>query len=267
VTCAVTLVLLARELLQKSSMSPNTTPLLVASLLATAVGCGGPTQGARPHDMSVASHETTAAHEQGAAASHESQYNPEAAERRERCRGGGTGAQRTGLDACWTSVTNPTTEHLREADEHKKAAAEHRAAAQALRDAESRACGGVPNADRDESPFDHKEDIENVEPLYVGSSSGKSSTKRLEGAIVTFRALPGMTAQWLQRVVDCHLARNSALGHQVPEMAYCPLVPKGVSATVTGTQTGFAVAIRSDDPDTAQEVLRRARALAPSHAK
>lgn len=217
--------------------------------------------------MSAASHETTAAQEQSSAAAHESQYEAKARQTRDRCRGGGAGAVQAGLDACWTSVTNPTTQHLHQAEEHKKAAADHRAAAQALRDAESRACVGVSEADRDESPFDHKEDIESAEPLYVGSSSGKLSTKRLEGATVSFRAVPGMTAQWLQRVIDCHLARNSALGHDVPEMAYCPLVPKGVSATVTGTQTGFAVAVRGDTQETAQEVLRRAQALGPSRAK
>lgn len=232
--------------------------------VASAVACGGSTHGAHPHDMSAASHEMTAAHEQSAAGGHESQYDPNARETRERCRGG---TARAGIDACWTSVTNPTTEHLRQAEEHQKAAADHRAAAQVLRDAETRACVGVPAADRDESPFDHREDIEGVEPLYSGSSGGKTSTKHLEGATVTFRAVPGMTAQWLQRVVDCHLARNSALGHNVPEMGYCPLVPKGASATVTGTQTGFAVAIRGDSQEAIQEIWRRAQALAPARAK
>jgi hypothetical protein len=81
------------------------------------------------------------------------------------------------------------------------------------------------------------------------------------GAIITFRAVKGMTAQWLQRVVDCHLARNAALGHELPEMAYCPLVPKDVSAHVSATDTGFAVAVRSDDATTAAEILGRARSL------
>ena len=95
----------------------------------------------------------------------------------------------------------------------------------------------------------------------MGTTSGKSQPVRTEGAIVTFRAVPGMTAQWLQRVVDCHLARNAALGHDVPEMGYCPLVPKGVTAKASGTEAGFAVVIRADDSQTAQEVLKRARAL------
>jgi hypothetical protein len=46
-----------------------------------------------------------------------------------------------------------------------------------------------------------------------------------------------------------------------PEMKDCPLGPRGVSARVTGTESGFAVSIRGEDVATAQEVLRRARAL------
>ena len=159
-------------------------------------------------------------------------------------------------------MTNPTSEHLDEAKKHQRMAADHRAGSQALRDAEGRACVGISDDDRDTSPFDHRQDIASVEALTVGTTSGKSQSARTEGAIVTFRAVPGMTAQWLQRVVDCHLARNTALGHEVPEMAYCPLVPKGVSARVAGTDSGFSVAIRADDSQTAQEILNRARALA-----
>ena len=82
-----------------------------------------------------------------------------------------------------------------------------------------------------------------------------------EDAVVVFRAVPGMTAEWLQRLVDCHVARNAALGHDVPEMSSCPLVPKGAHATVTATSGGFAVAIRGDDEATSREILRRAEAL------
>lgn len=47
----------------------------------------------------------------------------------------------------------------------------------------------------------------------------------------------------------------------MPEMPYCPLVPKDVSASVTATDTGFELAIRSDDPEVAREILKRAEAL------
>jgi hypothetical protein len=153
-------------------------------------------------------------------------------------------------------VTNPTQQHLDDARQHRKAAADHRAASQALRDAESKACAGIPDEDRDMSPFEHRDDIASVTSL--GASGGKG---RVEGAVITFHAMPGMSAQWLQRVVDCHLARNAAMGHEAPEMPYCPLVPKDVTAKVSGTSDGFAVQVRSDNPAAAQEIWKRAQTL------
>ncbi len=70
-----------------------------------------------------------------------------------------------------------------------------------------------------------------------------------------------MTTEWVQRVVDCHVARNASLGHIVPEMPNCPLVVKGAQARVTSTGNGFAVEIRSSDPAGAQEILARAQRL------
>jgi hypothetical protein len=75
------------------------------------------------------------------------------------------------------------------------------------------------------------------------------------------RGKHGVRARRAQRIVDCHIARNNSLGNNMPEMAYCPLVPKGVSAKVSSTGNGFAVTIQSNDPASAQEVLRRAQAL------
>ena len=80
---------------------------------------------------------------------------------------------------------------------------------------------------------------------------------------MTFRAVQGMTAEWLQRLVDCHLARNASLGHVVPEMPNCPLVPNGAEAHVSSTGNGFAVIIQSSDPATAREILARANRLVP----
>jgi hypothetical protein len=138
-------------------------------------------------------------------------------------------------------------------------AADHRAASQALRDAEASACAGIAEQDRDVSPFAHREDIVRVDPLNTPASPRSAS--QLEGATITFRARPELTAQWLQRVVDCHIARNATLGHDIPEMAYCPLMLKQVKASVTGTATGFAVAVTSSDANTAREVLKRSQAL------
>lgn len=235
-------------------MSTSSNLAFVAgAYVALAVGCAPRTPGANPHDMSAAQHEKMASEEHAEAEAHSARYD------RNPCGAGGSGA-----DVCWTQTVSPTKEQLEQAEEHKRRAAEHRAASQALRDAEARACAGIRDEDRNTSPFEHREDIESVEKLYAPPSGGKNSTQRFEGATLTFRAVPGLTAQWLQRVIDCHLARNAALGHDVPEMAYCPLVPKGVTASVTPTRTGFAVAIRGSDNESANEIWRRAQALAPT---
>jgi hypothetical protein len=229
------------------------TRLVLPVALASALGACGGTPGAQPHDMSVAQHEAMARNAEQGAALHQSQYNPDASVSETRCNPRST--------TCWTSTSNPTAAHLDEAARLRKEAADHRAASQALRDAEARACAGLSDDDRDISPFAHREDVASVEPLYANVTSGRGQYARMLGAVVTFRAVPGMSAQWLQRVVDCHLARNAALGHESPEMPYCPLVPKGVTATVAPTSTGFAVAVQSDDVNTANDVLRRARML------
>lgn len=230
----------------------------LVGLVASTAACAS-TPGAQPHDMSTAGHEAMASREDKSAAAHAAQYDPSATGEK----GGRCGAEPwisdIGGGVCWTSVNNPTAEHLNEAERHRKMAADHRAGSKALQDAEASACVGLSEQDRDMSPFAHREDIAKVEPL--STSGSPKSPSRTVGAIVTFRATPGMTAQWLQRLVDCHLARSSAMGHDVPEMAYCPLMPKNTTARVTAAGAGFDVEIRSNDSDSVKEILKRAQAL------
>jgi hypothetical protein len=164
---------------------------------------------------------------------------------------------------CWKSEENPTAEHERDATHHRELAAKHRAAMQSLKTAEAQSCSGVPEDDRVLSPFGHGEEIRSVTPLREDVTLGRTKSTRTAGAEITFVAVPGLTAEWLQRVVDCHIARNSALGHETAstEMPYCPLTLRGVTATVRSTGDGFAVAVRADDEATSQEILRRAESL------
>lgn len=233
----------------------------IAMLGAPLFACA--TAGTNPHEMSAAQHEAAAGQEERAAAGHQAEYTESGDVLRERCIPGGGAFVRTGPwpGACWTSLTNTTDFHRRAAEAHRRAADEHHAASAALLDAEAKACAGLSPNDRDISPFEHREDIAGVEPLRDVGVSGFQPLDRPTGAIVTFRAVPGMSTEWLQRVVDCHLARNAASGHEVPEMPDCPLVPVAVTAKVTSTGNGFAVAIRSENPAAAKEVLDRAQRL------
>jgi hypothetical protein len=123
--------------------------------------------------------------------------------------------------------------------------------------------------DRDTSPFQHSGDVAHVEPIVeseLGGDAGRtgeSVSTYVTGAIVTFRPVPGLTAPRLQRMLDCHLARNAALGHVVPEMPDCPLVPRGARARVRVAGATLAVEIRGGDLASAREIVTRAERLVP----
>jgi hypothetical protein len=236
-------------------MSRALATVFVSTLLAA---CGA--SGTRPHDMSVVHHEEAAGAEDTVAAAHAAEYDASASGPL-RC--GATGASVALGSPCWTSDVNPTEAHRAEAARHRAAAAAHRAAAEALRAAEAAECAGLSEAERDQSPFSHREDIASVAALTEEVVMGRTRTTRVVGARIVLRAVPGLTAEWIQRVLECHLARNASLGHDVPEMAYCPLVPAGVTVAVRSAGDGFAIDIRAARDEAITEVVRRARAVAP----
>jgi hypothetical protein len=228
------------------------------ALLPLLVACSG-TPGTKPHDMSSASHEQAAREHKSAIANVEDACQQK---RRNQLTTGpgvptsaGSEPADTPYTPCWQAADR------RVVDAHANAAAKHRTASAELRDAEARACAGISSEDRDMSPFERVADIANVEPLVEQVGTPKLPRTETVGAIVTFRAVPGLTAEWLQRIVDCHLARNAALGHVVPEMPNCPLVPRGVHARVRSVGNGFAVEIRGDDAASVREIRARAERL------
>ena len=212
--------------------------------------------------MSASEHEAAAKAHDREAAAHAAEYHPNASSSKTSCGGGSATKYIEG--PCWTSSENPTAAHLKDADDHQKMAADHRAASKSLRDAEDKACVGLAASDRDESPFSHRDDIVSANKLEATVSSGKSTTSKLVGATVVVRAVPGLTKEYLQRAIDCHLARNAAMGFGMTEMAFCPLSVRGVRATVVSSGAGFGVELRTDDAAAATEVLKRATMLVPA---
>jgi hypothetical protein len=223
--------------------------LLLSILVTSMSACAPP--GTRPHDMSAAAHDEAAGAEDADALAEQSAAM--------------THCDRSQTDdathaPCWTAREGDETAMA----EHHRLAAAHRSAAEALRDAEARACVGLSDEERDSSPFDHRADIVRVTELRDDVPVRYEVTHPLVGATITVRAVPGLTAEWLERVMACHLARNAALGHDVPEMPSCPLVPRGVSARARSVGDGFAVDVRADTPEGAADVLARARSLVAS---
>lgn len=167
----------------------------------------------------------------------------------------------------WTSNRQPTASHARMHEEHQKHAADKRKELSQLQAAEARLCVGLSPEDRDMSPFEHVDDIAGVKVLKEKKVDGKRTSDSTTGVIVTFRAVPGLTAEWLKRVIDCHIARNEAVGNAEPLMPNCPLMPKGVTASVASAGSGFEVTVRSSDPEAAKEIVARGNRLAASLKK
>jgi hypothetical protein len=101
------------------------------------------------------------------------------------------------------------------------------------------------------APFS-AESITSVTPYKVTRTNLRQSSTRLEGAVVTVAAQPGLTREWLQRQVS-DPAASSQSG--------CPMEVNGASARVTSTGDGFAITVSSTSRDGAKEILRRAQTL------
>jgi hypothetical protein len=207
-------------------------------------------------EAAAAQHDQVAARDDHAAAHQVEKYDPAARQTKMRCTGRAPGGEAE-VEVCWTSEVNPTADHLKKAQRLHALAEEQRAASEKLRKAEVTACTGVSEIDKTMSPFSHPEDVSSVSPLKTAGAS-----PRPEGALITFRAIDGMTSQRLEKLVNCQLARNACLENGASEMAYCPLVLKNVKASVSPGGDGlFVITVRSDDPAIAQEILKRSEAL------
>lgn len=114
--------------------------------------------------------------------------------------------------------------------------------------------------------------VQRVQPFYStieGAKSGHQS--ELRGAVVTVSALPGITAEWLDRALECHSAKE-VLGHE-PTPSDDPFwLPRStVNIDVSSDRDGFNVAISAYSANDARQILDRANAFskakAPSAAK
>jgi hypothetical protein len=128
-----------------------------------------------------------------------------------------------------------------------------------LRDAELGACAEVPEADRDGGPFARRDRI-----VYVEEVRDRVYPKQMAqtfGIAVYIRATPGVTEQWLGRVITCHQAHAAATGVRD---AADPLVGSDARIKIDATPTGFRVAITTPNLDAARALLEQGHALFPA---
>lgn len=197
---------------------------IIAAASSAVAACATASDGTRADDMSAEGHEAAAVH--------------------------------------WVSAANPSSQDQAKYQKARALAARHRSAAQALVEAEARACGGVALDDRDISPFARSRDIESVSEVLQGSPQQDNSiSPARRGASIKFRPVPGLTRERLQRIIDCHVARNASLGS--PGEIPCPLALKGVTAVVRQDRGSLVVEVTSPDSAVATEILTRSRRLGP----
>jgi hypothetical protein len=143
-------------------------------------------------------------------------------------------------------------------------ASDGRAASLSLSKAEV-ACRDVPEAERDASLLTNPATIRSVAGRNDGSFTTQSHSRRA-GARLVLSASPGLTAEGLQHIADCHIARVAALGAPT-RPTHSPLDVKGASVVVRPKGNAFVVDITSTDQRAARTILSRARALLPGHSQ
>jgi hypothetical protein len=158
-----------------------------------------------------------------------------------------------------TNVSAVEHERAAAAAKTRNEAERHQAAARELRATEQQLCAGIPLEERDLGPFAHHDQLERVEPL-LDRAFAKAPPNVPSGATVHLRATPGVTVEWLQRVIDCHLAHHAVVGATPASHASPMFAPEPPEISVRSTGGGFIIIIRSSSLY-ADEVLRRARAL------
>ena len=169
-----------------------------------------------------------------------------------------SGGQRLGVVApCWSGELGAIERYRAHAAALRADARAHRARATAMVTAARRWCAGLPEAELDHSPFDHREDLAAVSAELDGD--------RVVGARVRFGRVPNLTADWLRQTLACHQAIAAAGGYEPQHLATCPVVVPGVTTEVEEDPAGLVVVIRAADPAAALVVYARAEALLDAH--
>ena len=122
---------------------------------------------------------------------------------------------------------------------------------------EANACNMVPEAVRVDGPLAPSR----VESVAVVRDHGVFPKGALVpvGVSVQVRAEPGLTQEWLGRMVACHVAHVVASGQDVGQS---PLAVSGADISVRSNGTGFSVVVTSKNSDIAHDIVGRGQGLA-----
>lgn len=132
------------------------------------------------------------------------------------------------------------------------------------------ACARIPEAALESSPLEAPYAIERVAAVYRYLWTGRGAHRvpvarsaTMTGVLVTVHTPSWTTREELEVRLQCHVAWMRSREDGSPTKRSCPLAVPGASAGVhMGFGQRFIIAIRSDKESAAEEVWRRASALA-----
>jgi hypothetical protein len=139
-------------------------------------------------------------------------------------------------------------------------AAAHIEAANRLRYDEQVACEGVSDGERASGPFARPGGVTDVEVVRDRGVFPKAPPVPV-GVAVYLRAEPGLTQQWLGRVIECHRAHIALAGHSGQRS---PLAVPDAVVAVSTTFEGFRVTVTSKNQDVAHVIVDKGQELAAS---
>jgi hypothetical protein len=125
------------------------------------------------------------------------------------------------------------------------------------------ACHEVPEAESHLAVLLSADDVLRVDAIGPRTHVDDPNVPPGEGARIVVAAQPFVTSAWLQKVVDCHVARRAALG-QAAGASRSPLDVAGAKIIVSAEPGTLAINIASTDRQAAREVLSRSLALVPA---
>lgn len=233
------------------------------ALVVAAAGCGGSPPSLAPHPKGYAGHMETAdihsdraeQHRQAARAPDSARIeNYQCGDRFDMSDQLTSGGQRiVPMVPCWDPVEEHAQRERAAARREDLLAKKERRTAAAMIETKLAACRGISDAEIGHSPFAHHREIAAVLPHHEGGA--------IRGAIIVFKPVPGLTAEWLEQAIACHRAEFERLGEPPTYLSDDPTLVRGATATVSLHRGHLEVVIVTRDDVAAHVALGRAQDL------
>ena len=116
------------------------------------------------------------------------------------------------------------------------------------------ACKGLAQRDIERSPFSRRRAIIEIVPHREGTE--------IRGARIVFKAVPGLSADWMRRAIACHQAQYANFARVDPLLPGDPSLVTGTTVTVSQHDAVIEVLVAADSAHGGRVALARAQELA-----